>query len=77
MLSGKKRGKKRIWLSLLYCQFFLPHQGRYAFPNLILNWGEGGRNERNDYQVRGKEGGWWEEYGGREHGSGDSSFETG
>lgn len=57
VLSGKKRKEKKktkmIWRSLLYCQFFLLHQGRWAFPNLILSWSEGGRNQRNDYRVGG------------------------
>lgn len=60
VLSGKKRKEKKkgIWHSLLYCEFFLLHQGRCAFPNLILSWGEGGRNQRNYYQVGGGDWGW-------------------
>lgn len=48
---GKKKGEKRIWLDLLYFWFFLPLQRRCAFPNLILSWGEGGKNQVNNYQV--------------------------
>lgn len=63
----RKKINKMIWRSLLCCQFFLLHQGRCAFPNLILSWSEGGRNQRNDYRVGGGVGkgglvrGIWEE----------------
>lgn len=77
---GKSRGvgEARTWLRLLYCWFFLPLQRRCAFPNLILSWGEEGRNHKNDYQVGVGLGlGLVRGMGQRECESGGSSFGTG
>lgn len=43
----RKKGRGSIWLGLLYCWLFLPLQRRCGFSNLILSWGEGGKNQRN------------------------------